>query len=89
MIHTIYAYLLSLPRLVSNKVLETKRRGSKTSAAYLADWAFAMPFYQDKQLSQPTPSRIIYRYANKPVVACTHTGIIHPAWTLRCGIFLS
>ena len=71
MIHTIYAYPLPLPRLVSNKVLETKRRGSKTSAAYLADWAFAMPFYQDKQLSQPTPVRIIGRMQQKQKTAIT------------------
>ena len=29
------------------KCMETKRRGSKLSAAYLADWAFALPSYQD------------------------------------------
>ena len=80
MIHTIYAYLLSLPRLVSNKVLETKRRGSKTSAAYLADWAFAMPFYQDKQLSQPTPAYYIGVCSREPEMAPAfrHTDIIHP-----------
>ena len=54
--------------------------------------AFALPMHRDKQLSQPTPMRII-------VVVCQngdpakrsphwHTGIIHPAWTLRCEIFM-
>ena len=64
-----------------------KKTWEKPSVAYPTDLAFALPFYRDKQLSQPTPTRIIYRYANKPVVACTHTGIIHPAWTPRCDIF--
>ena len=38
------------------KYWKQKDVGVQLSAAYLADWAFAMPFYQDKQLSQPTPA---------------------------------
>ena len=73
------------------KGMDIKRRG-ETSAAYPLYQAFALPMHRDKQLSQPTPMRII-------VVVCRnrgsakrsphwHTGIIHPAWTLRCEIFL-
>ena len=46
-----------------------------------------MPFYRDKQLSQPTPSGIIDNTYRQPMVANGHAGIIHPTWTLRCGIF--
>ena len=51
--------------------------------------AFALPIYQDKQLSQPTP--IAYYIMTYALYPHGHTfayrGIIHSAWTLRCGIF--
>ena len=46
-------------------------------------------FHRDKQLSQPTPLGIIDRVCPTGPLekAGWHTGIIHPAWTPRCGIF--
>lgn len=64
-----------------------KKDVGETSAAYPSHQAFALPLYRDKQLSQPTPLGIIYNVC-AGLLACKHTGIIHPARTLRCGIFL-
>ena len=62
------------------KYWKQKDVGVQLSAAYLADWAFAMPFYQDKQLSQPTPAYYIGVCSREPEMAPAfrHTDIIHP-----------
>ena len=64
----------------------------ETSAAYPSRQAFALPMHRDKQLSQPTPMRIIMIVCRNRGSAKHsphwHTGIIHPAWTPRCEIFM-
>ncbi|MBQ7422068.1 MAG: hypothetical protein IJV27_08000, partial [Prevotella sp.] len=42
-----------------NKIYGNKKTWEKLSVAYPSHQAFALPFYRDKQLSQPTPMRII------------------------------
>lgn len=71
--------------------MDTKKTWEKLSPLIPLYQAFALPMYKDKQLSQPTSLRII---VGMPLENCIntilpwHKDIIHPTWTLRCGIFL-
>ena len=48
-----------LRQLIISELYGDKKTWEKTSAAYPSRQAFALPFYRDKQLGQPTPLRII------------------------------
>lgn len=75
---------------VNTSVMDIKKTWEKLPCLS-HNLAFALPFHRDKQLSQPTPLGIIYNVHNRMYstkqVQTMHTGIIHPAWTLRCDIF--
>ena len=68
--------------------METKRRGRKL-LPLISRTGSRIALSQDKQLSQPTPMRIIVRYATRANNS-SHSyirDIIHPTWTLRCDTF--
>ena len=74
---------------VSNQIRlwKQKRRG-RNFLLPIPHPGLRIAYTEDKQLSQPTPSGIIWcmlpTFAWK---ADKHRDIIHPTWTLRCGIF--
>lgn len=58
------AYSLSLPQLVNHNVLETKKGVRVNFLSLIPHSGLRIALPKDKQLSQPTPLRIIYEYAD-------------------------
>ena len=70
------------------QIIWKEKTWEKLPVTHPTSEAFALPFYRDKQLSQPTPMRIIIEYIKNLLPALSHTDIIHPRGRFIASIFL-
>ena len=64
--------------MLINKMYGYKKDVGELSAAYPTSEAFALPYYRDKQLSQPTSLGIIYKVCCQPENRLTTYGYNTP-----------